>query len=61
MRQRPKRTLHQNGAVLLFDGNQQDEVFAALGACIRVTEDRAASLYLCLSVDAINETPINSR
>jgi hypothetical protein len=28
----------------LFVGNQQDEVFAALGACIRVTEDRARPL-----------------
>ena len=27
----------------LFAGNQQDEVFAGLGACIRVTEDRAGS------------------
>lgn len=28
---------------LLFDENRQDEVFAALGACIQVTEDRTAS------------------
>ena len=32
-------------ALSRFAGNQQDEVFAGLGACIRVTEDRTASRF----------------
>ena len=31
-------------ALLRFVGNQQDEVFAALGTCVRGNEDRDAPL-----------------